>query len=220
MLILLDGVGPEHRVFLRRLGGIELPHDRLVDPVCALKHSARMVRIVAAAQIRMAVRSARRLAAGLQDAHLVEITGDLDRRFGALRRRGGALLPTLPRAPLPALSRAPLGEQRHEQEADNRHGDSSCPSHLGAPSEIQLVRGHPAFRNLSDDAQDAVRQLDVFRRASFVTANLRGAGACVMSFPMFAVKSCLVVPFRLSAFGVIISSRHATVLPAASVTSI
>src|SRR5436853_551029 len=37
---------------------------------------------------------------------------------------------------------------------------------------------------------------------------------------MFAVKSCRVVPFRLSAFGVIVSRRKATVLPDASLTSI
>src|SRR5262245_11205310 len=85
MLILLESVGPEHGIFLRRLDGIVLTHDRLVDPVGALEHAPRVVRVIAATQIGMAVRGTCRRATWLQDLHLVEIAGDLDRRLGALR---------------------------------------------------------------------------------------------------------------------------------------
>src|SRR3954463_2220736 len=49
--------------------------------------------------------------------------------------------------------------------------------------EIQLFRRHATLGNLSDDAQDAVRELDVFRRAALVTVDLGGAGACVHFLP-------------------------------------
>src|SRR4030095_10788440 len=49
--------------------------------------------------------------------------------------------------------------------------------------EIELVRRHAAFGNLTDDAQDAVRELDVFGGAARVTVHLGGARARVHFLP-------------------------------------
>src|SRR5258705_5533667 len=218
MQVFLDRLRPEHGVLLRRLRRIELPHDRLVDPVRALEHPAGVVRIVPPAQVGMAVARPRRRTARLQDAHLVEIAGDLDRRLGALRGRCRPTLATLARSALSALARPALCEQRHKKEADNRRDDSSCPSHLGAPQKFSLSGVMPrsgicpTIRRMPSPSL----MYSAAPRWPASLATFAGQARAFISLPMFAVKSWRLVPFRFRAFGVIISRCHDTALPAAS----
>src|SRR3954462_15338311 len=56
-------------------------------------------------------------------------------------------------------------------------------------SEIQLVRRHVALGNLSDDAEDAVGELDVFRGAALILGcDFRGARARVHLLALFVVN--------------------------------
>ena len=85
MQVFIGHFRPEKRVLLRRLDRVELPHDRLRDPIGALQHPPRVVRVVTATEIGVTVARPRRRAAGFQDFHLVEVAGDLDARFRGQR---------------------------------------------------------------------------------------------------------------------------------------
>jgi hypothetical protein len=209
MQVFLDRLRLERRILLRRLCRIELPHDRFVNPVRALEHAAGLIGVPPPTQIGMAIGRPRRRTARRQDMHLVEVACDLHRRFVSLRGCGLSRSCTFTSrsasTSLPALGRDGHVHQAHtHRDETSRHarGQRNRASLVPSPSSSDRAKfsfpGDTAFRKLPDDPEDAVVQLDVFRGASLiaVAGHLRGARAPFITFPMFAVKSCRVVPFR------------------------